>query len=560
MRMKPGFGILLALIPALCASGATDHSVTEFPRLAGETDDAPRFQRAVDACRGGGLLSVPSGEYTFARTLYITNLCSVRLSPAAVITAVKPMKWMVEIDCSWEYNSKKAPGDVYTRNFNLTWSGGILDGRGLASCLALDNYAHFLLEKATFNNGRIYGVGIETRGRGYELIARDLYFLTSMPGLEGNTGLYAYCGDSHFIDIVSVNYTIGIHLAGRGSDRMSRCHIWGTSTRPIVKGKVPETLKESVCFKIDATDVVMRDCYADTGNIGFWMNGWEERMECCTYAGLRLLKDSIVIRQNRGSIWANGFYARKTTPIARLYTSVDPGSRIRWCDDCLLGSFGGPPKGATAETTAEWAGKAWQSLVPDATNAAKVLVAACDFWETTCAKDAAEKGLAAWKALAAWPAEKVAADPYARFAAWRFLRSTLSHPGEERIGAEKMLVEAAQAAEKDAGLGALSRAAAHAAAYDATGEACWHDKMIAAAGDALAAANALALKGPAADAAAKMDARLLHLVEKDVARKDRYAAVVEKICPAARPADSGDGSIDALMDYWHARRHVLFLN
>ena len=48
----------LALTGALSVAAATDHSVDEFPRLAGEADDAPRFQRAVDACRGGGLLTI----------------------------------------------------------------------------------------------------------------------------------------------------------------------------------------------------------------------------------------------------------------------------------------------------------------------------------------------------------------------------------------------------------------------------------------------------------------------------------------------------------------------
>ena len=51
------FAAFLSVTTAALA--VTDHSITEFPRLAGETDDAPRFQRAVDACRGGGLLSVP---------------------------------------------------------------------------------------------------------------------------------------------------------------------------------------------------------------------------------------------------------------------------------------------------------------------------------------------------------------------------------------------------------------------------------------------------------------------------------------------------------------------
>ena len=518
--------LFLTLTGAFSAAAAMDHSVEEFPRLAGETDDAPRFQRAVDACYGGGLLTVPGGNYQFASTLYITNLCSVKLAPAAVISAVKPMKWMVEIDCTWEYNKKKSPPDVYARNFNLSWSGGILDGCGMASCLALDNFAHFLLEKATFNNGRVYGVGIETRGRGYELMARDLYFHTSIPGIEGNTALYTYGGDSQFVDIIAVNYTVGIHLAGRGSNRMSRCHVWGTSTKPIVKGVVPDTLKESVCFKIDATDTVLRDCYADTGRIGFWMNGWEERMECCSYAGLKLLKDSVVIRQNRGSIWANGFYARKIAPTSVLYTFANDDSRIRWSEDCLLSKFGGIPKGVQKEKTEDWAKAAWKKLTPDAANAAHLLLAACDRWETTCEAEAMETGRAAWGILSTQSVTKVATDPFAVAAVWRFCRSTLSRPGIERTKSESILAEAAAAAVKMPGLDDFCLSAICSAAFDVTGEARWCDQ-----------------KKRFGDAAVM-----------------RAEKLVDRILARNQAASGEEGSLLPLLRYWRMRRNAIFLN
>lgn len=560
--MKNRFGIACLCFFSFVASAlaATDHVLTEFPRLAGETDDTPRFQRAVDACYGGGLLTVPSGDYEFASTLYVTNLCSVQLSPAAVIRAVKPMKWMVEIDCTWEYQKKKAPKDVYSRNFNLSWSGGILDGCGLASCLALDNFAHFILEKATFNNGRIYGVGVETRGRGYELIARDLYFHTSIPGLEGNTGLYTYGGDSHFIDIISVNYTIGIHLAGRGSNRMSRCHVWGVSTRPLIKDQVPETLKESVCFKIDATDTVMRDCYADTGNIGFWMNGWEERMECCSYAGLRLLKDSVVIRQNRGSIWANGFYARRISKDSVLYTYANKDSRIRWDDDCLLSQFGGPPKGDAKEYTAEWAKKTWASLTVDERNAAQVLIAACDRWETTCEQEALDTGRKAWKILSGFPSEKIAADPFALFAVWRFHWSTLSRPGEERLSAERLLADCARFLETARNVDGLVRTAVFSAAYDVTGAPKWRSAELAVADAAILDVGKKQVDGLSGAKARerKQLLRLLRRTEKDAERKDKYGRLLGEEAAKISVTET-EGNIRCLMDYWFKRRHALFI-
>ena len=59
-----------------------DRSVGEFPALAGETDDAPRLQRAVDAS-ANKVLFVPAGDYRLAQTLVITNFCSVLMHKGA---------------------------------------------------------------------------------------------------------------------------------------------------------------------------------------------------------------------------------------------------------------------------------------------------------------------------------------------------------------------------------------------------------------------------------------------------------------------------------------------
>ena len=204
------------------------------------------------------------------------------------------------------------------------------------------------------------------------------------------------------------------------------------------------------------------------------MNGWEERMECCSYAGKRLLDDSIVIRQDRGSIWANGFYARKIGPTSVLYTFANDDSRIRWGDDCLLSQFGGVPNGVQKEKTEDWAKKAWAELVPDAANAAQVLLAACDRWETTCEKEASEIGKIAWGILSSQAVDKVASDPFAIAAVWRFCRSTLSHPGIERTKTESILAEAAVVAGKLPNVDDFCLAAIYSAAFDVTGEERWH--------------------------------------------------------------------------------------
>ena len=331
--------VLAALSLCAVAHAGRSHSLEEFPRLAGETDDAPRFQRAVDACTCG-LLRVPGEDYEIARTVVVTNLCSFEIEPSAVIRATARMDWMIRIDAMWQYSPKTAPKGVNAELYNLTYRGGTLDANGLASCLAIDNYRHFTLENATFLNGRKYGVGIETTGHGYEMIARNLYCKTLIPGLAGNTGLYTYGGDSHYTDIVVVDYTTGVHFAGRGANRLTRIHVWGGPIKPPEPGALPEMLRDSVCFRIDSSGEILRDCYADTGEIGFWVNGWENRMLGCSYfnnTGFHM-KDVTIIRQDKGSLWTAGCYFQHQTPETRLYRG-GPEAKIRWGEDNIYRWF-----------------------------------------------------------------------------------------------------------------------------------------------------------------------------------------------------------------------------
>ena len=312
------------------ALAVEDHSLKEFPRLAGETDDAPRFQRAVDACTGA-VLTVPGGEYVFAKTVMVTNLCSIEMSPSVLIKAIAEMEWMIKIDASWQLWKKNVPAGVNPELYNLTYRGGTLDAKGLASCLAIDNYAHYTLENATFLNGRKYGVGIETTGRGYEMIARNLYFKTVIPGLAGNTGLYTYGGDSHYTDIIVVDYTTGFHLAGRGANRLTRVHVWGGPLKPVRPGGLREMLEKSACFRVDSGGEILRDCYADTGEIGFWVNGWGVQMFGCRYfnnTGFKMT-DVTMIRQDAGSLRTDGCSFQFDTKEARLYRG-GPDAKIYW--------------------------------------------------------------------------------------------------------------------------------------------------------------------------------------------------------------------------------------
>lgn len=332
---------LAGVLCVAAAFGVSDHSVSEFPRLAGETDDAPRFQRAVDACYGGGLLTVPGGNYAFARTLYVTNLCSIEMSPGARIKAVAEMDWMVKINQRWQYDPKTAPKDVEPNIYNLTFRGGTLDADGKASCLAIDNYRHFTLENATFLNGRVYGVGIEMEGRGYEMTARNLYFKTLIPGLAGNTALYTKGGDSQYTDIIVVDYTVGIRVLYGGANRFTRCHVWGGPVGyPAKPGELPEMLRNSVCFKSNGSGAIFRDCYADTGAIGYWIKGGDAQMFGCYHynnTGFGL-KDVTVIRQDGGVLRCDGNNLLGQTPETKLYSGA-PNAKVYWGPNNVFTGF-----------------------------------------------------------------------------------------------------------------------------------------------------------------------------------------------------------------------------
>ena len=328
---KNALSLVAATLCAVSAYAVSDHSITEFPRLTGETDDTPRFQRAVDACYGGGLLSVPGGNYALARTVFVTNLCSIEMSPGARIKAVAEMDWMFKINQMWQYSPKTAPKDVEGEIYNLTFRGGTLDADGKASCLAIDNYRHFTLENATFLNGRRYGVGIELEGRGYEMIARNLYFKTLIHGLAGNTALFTNGGDSHYTDIVVVDYTTGFHVFGGGANWLTRVHVWGGPVKPPRPGELPEMLKDSVCFRIGGSGTHLQDCYADTGAIGYWITGWETQMSGCIYfnnVGFGL-KDVTIIRQDSGTLWCERCCLRSNTPETKLYAGTSK-AKVHW--------------------------------------------------------------------------------------------------------------------------------------------------------------------------------------------------------------------------------------
>ena len=271
-----------------------DASLEDFPRLAGETDDTARIQRAIDATTGG-VLYLPRGDYEIASTLVISNRCSLLMHKSATLRAVAEMDYVLRVRHQgvWDH-----------LDFLCFIQGGAIDGNGLASCLSLESYWRQSLDDIQILNGKTYGLYV-VRG-GAEIVANGLYFLCTRHGLAGNTAMYLAGGDSHYTDIHILDWTTGVVVKG-GSNRLTRIHVRGGLLPPANPGDVPEMLLGSTAFRIEGDSTILRDCYADTAQIGFDIAGaWEVRLLGCSYSNDETcgLNDLLVVRQtgNSGSL------------------------------------------------------------------------------------------------------------------------------------------------------------------------------------------------------------------------------------------------------------------
>ena len=121
-------------------NGTYDVTMSDFPRLAGETTDDARIQRAVLACERG-VLYFPKGVYQIAKTITVLNGCSLLLHKSAVLKAVAEMPYVLAYDAGSSYPDIKVEnwcitpsGDPDSEDWNLFVTGGVIDGAGLASC------------------------------------------------------------------------------------------------------------------------------------------------------------------------------------------------------------------------------------------------------------------------------------------------------------------------------------------------------------------------------------------------------------------------------------------
>lgn len=323
--------LVVSTVVATAFGGASvwDVSVGDFPRLPGETGDSARIMRAIGAAGGGAVVWFPKGDYAIDRMIEVRNGVSLLLHKTAVLKAVKEMPFVLD----YTPNATWAPNRP--RDFNLFIRGGEFNGNGLANGLHVAHMWHMTLADFTVRNGRRVGLQLgEKDGRfGCETIANNLYFICDMHGLVGNIGFVTYIGDSHFTDMVVVDYTIGIANYGGGSNRYTRCHVWlGMLKDP--KTNQPEMMPGSVSF--DVCGALLDDCYADTAEIGYRVRGDTRLLNSSFYHNYKLVPvdNPLVISHESGSLLVSGLEVHRHPglPNERVYARGKGAGRLVWRD------------------------------------------------------------------------------------------------------------------------------------------------------------------------------------------------------------------------------------
>jgi len=328
--LKNAFGSMLVCLmtatSALAQNQAVvinDSNVKDFPRLEGEVADSARIQRAIEAAPRG-VVTIPAGVYKIDKTIDVNNAASLNMHKSARFEAVAKMDFMLNYDGKVGIGKK----ENHPEEHNWFIIGGDFGCKGLSSGVLLRNYHHFTFKDTTIRNATMYGFKVnddKRKGSGYELIATNLYFRCDMKGLAGNIGICTDDGDSHYTDCVVIDYTTGIYVRHGGSNRLTRCHVWG--------GPVREMLKDSVCFRIAGGDTLLRDCYADTGMTGFLIEGSARVLGCAYYNNWGFKMDNPTVFDQTGGrlIVSEGFFT-KTSPSARLYKGT---GNIIWRDNIV---------------------------------------------------------------------------------------------------------------------------------------------------------------------------------------------------------------------------------
>lgn len=235
-------------------------NVNSYNRVAGETDDAGRIQRAVDD-NPNGVVVFPEGVYEIGKTINIKNRCSLKLAKNAKLLCVAEMEYILDWDGGKE---------MFFHDYGMFITGGTIDGAALSGGIKLQNIHHLTMRDIWFKDCKTgLRVGNKDDLRNYELVANNLYFRNEV-GIADSVGVDLYShGDHYFDSIVVVDYQTGFHINSYATF-MSKCHSWVSNIVPDLDKTIGYDLDESALW------VTLSDCYVDTAKIGVRIKG-----KCC---------------------------------------------------------------------------------------------------------------------------------------------------------------------------------------------------------------------------------------------------------------------------------------
>ena len=159
-----------------------------------------------------------------------------------------------------------------------------------------------------------------------------------MEGLAGNVALNTNHTDSHYTNLVIVDYTIGVMDLCGGSNRYTRVHVW--------VGALPEYVPNSICYVLkgytpDYGEIYLESCYADTGEIGFDLYTHVRMVGCAYFNNYSLTKldHTTCVRNNsqKPVLIADSIFT-KMSPNAIFYSGVT-GEQVTLRDNIFRGQF-----------------------------------------------------------------------------------------------------------------------------------------------------------------------------------------------------------------------------
>lgn len=320
-RMRAAFAAAFALL-ASCAAFAAPHapydaSLADFPKLEGEEYDSARIIRAIQSVPHG-VLYIPAGIYELDKSIRIDNSASLLLHKSARLIAMKKMDFILRYDSDGSYKDTRPKQQFDT---NLFVRGGEFDGRGVASCIKVENYSRLIIgPDTTLRNPKEYGLFVGRSKKpfiGASLIVEDVYFDTCMSGLAGNTAVCTEDDNGSYTDIVITECTTSFKVAkGASNNILTRVHEWGGCIRPKPNCNLPEMLEKSVAFDLAGRNTVVNDSYADTAETGYRINGGDTRLIGCRYfnnTNFRL-QDVVIIDYLDGNLLVSeGLFVRGGT-------------------------------------------------------------------------------------------------------------------------------------------------------------------------------------------------------------------------------------------------------